>query len=79
MAVNSPKIEEAVWPSGQRVGLAIPPWPLAGLVLGRPEFKSSAALVNSQLVASCQLGFLILLFFYLDYLFQSYLSGVPVN
>ena len=31
------------------------------LVLGRPEFKSSAALVNSQLVASCQLGFLILL------------------
>ena len=45
----------------------------------RPEFKSSASLVNSQLVASCQLGFLILLCFYLDYLFQSYLSGMPVN
>jgi len=30
-------------------------------VLGRPEFKFSATLVNSQLVAFCQLGFLILL------------------
>ena len=59
---------ESAWPSGQRVGLAIrrsrvrlPLWPLAGFVLGRPEFKFSATLVNSQLVASCQLGFLILL------------------
>ena len=58
---------EAAWPSGQRVGLAIrrsrvrvPLWPLAGFVLGRPEFKFSAMLVNSQLVAFCQLGFLIL-------------------
>ena len=56
------------WPSGQRVGLAIrrsrvrvPLWPLAGFVLGRPKFKFSATLVNSQLVAFCQLGFLILL------------------
>ena len=55
-------------PSGQRVGLAIrrsqvrvPLWPLAGFVFGRPEFKFSATLVNSQLVAFCQLGFLILL------------------
>ena len=60
--------EEAVWPSGQWVELAIrwsqvrvPLWPLAGFVLGRPELKSSATLVNSQLVASCQLGFLTLL------------------
>ena len=30
---------------------------VAGFVLGRPEFKSSAMLVNSQLVASCQLAF----------------------
>ena len=59
---------EAAWPSGQRIGLAIrrsrvrvPLWPLAGFVLGRPEFKFSATLVNSQLVAFCQLGFLILL------------------
>ena len=57
-------VREAAWPSGQRVGLAIrrsrvqvPLWPLAGFVFGRPEFKSSAMLVNSQLVASCQLGF----------------------
>ena len=57
-------VREAAWPSGQRVGLAIrrsrvqvPLWPLAGFVLGRPEFKFSATLVNSQLVASCQLGF----------------------
>ena len=61
-------LEETAWPSGQRVGLAIrrsrvrvPLWPLAGFVLGRPEFKFSATLVNSQLVVSCQLGFLILL------------------
>ena len=33
----------------------------SGFVLGRPEFKSSATLVNIQLVASCQLRFLILL------------------
>ena len=59
---------EAAGPSGQRVGLAIrrsrvrlPLWPLAGFVLGCPELKSSATLVNSQLVASYQLGFLILL------------------
>ena len=57
--------QEAAWPSGQRVGLAIrrsrvrvPLWPLAGFVLGRPEFISSATLVNSQLAASCQLGYL---------------------
>ena len=56
------------WPSDQRVGLAIrrsrvrvPLWPLAGFVLGLSEFKFSATLVNSQLVAFCQLGFLILL------------------
>ena len=55
---------EAAWPSGQRVGLAIqrsrvrvPLWPLAGFVLGRPEFEFSATLVNSQLVASCPLEF----------------------
>ena len=60
--------KEAVWPSGQRVGLAIrwsrvrvPLWPFAGFVLGRPEFKSLATLANNQPVASCQLGFLILL------------------
>ena len=60
-------LREAAWPSGQRVGLAIrrsrvrvPLWPLAGFVLGRPEFKFSTTLVNSQLVAFYQLGFLIL-------------------
>ena len=57
-------ILEAAWPSGQCVALAIrwswvqvPLWRLAGFVLGRPELKSSATLVNSKLVASCQLGF----------------------
>ena len=46
-------LEEAAWPRGQRVGLAIrrsrvrvPLWPLAGFVLGRLEFKFSATLVN---------------------------------
>ena len=36
-------------------------WPLTGFVLSRPKFKSSATLVNSQLDASCQLGFSTLL------------------
>ena len=42
-------------------------WPLAGFVLGSPEFKSSAMLVNSQLVhaTSYQLGFLAILYFIL--------------
>ena len=55
---------QAVWPSGQHVAFAIrrsqiqvPLWPLAGFVLSLPEFKSLARLVNSQLAASCQLGF----------------------
>ena len=38
-----------------------PSWPLTGFVLGRSKFKSSAMLVNSQLDASCQLGFSTLL------------------
>ena len=60
-------IREAVWSRGQHVRLAIrwspvqvPLLPLAAFVLGHPKFKSSARLVNSQLVASCQLGYLIL-------------------
>ena len=44
-----------------RSRVRVPLWPLAGFVLGRPKFKFSATLVNSQLVAFCQLGFLILL------------------
>ena len=35
--------------------------PLAGFVLGPPEFKFLSMLVNSHVVAFCQLGFLILL------------------
>ena len=43
-------------------------WPLAGFLLGRLEFKSSATLVNSKLVASCQLGVNPVML-YLNYLF----------
>ena len=57
-------VREVAWPGGQCVGLAIRRsrvpvllWPLAGFVPGSAGFKSSATLVNSQLVASCQLGF----------------------
>ena len=39
------------------VWVQVPLWPLAGFVLGRPELKSSATLVNSQLAAPSQLGF----------------------
>ena len=64
---------EVAWPSGQRVGLAIgrsrvrvPLWPLAGFVLGRPEFKFSATLVNSQLVANFNPVMLYLNYFFLN-------------
>ena len=64
IAMTTTMSREVAWPSGQRVGLSIrrfwvrvPLWPLAGFVLGRPKFKSSATLVKSQLVASCQLRF----------------------
>ena len=57
------KIKEAALPSGQRVGIAMrlsqvrdALWSLTGFVFCRPEFKSLATLLNSQLVASCQLG-----------------------
>ena len=43
------------------VSVPVPLWPLAGFVNGRPEFKSSATLVNSQVGVPGQLGFLILL------------------
>ena len=35
--------------------------------------------VNSQLVASCQLGFLILFLLNLNCFFQIFKSGMPVN
>ena len=54
----------------------VPLWPLAGFVLGRPEFKSSATLANNKLVASCQLEFFLLCFIWFV---SNYLSRVPVN
>ena len=61
---SSRELEEAAWPSGQRVGLAIrgsrvlvPPWPLAGLALGRLEFKSSATLVIGSWLPPASWGF----------------------
>ena len=55
----------AEWSGHRTCNLAVPGlssvWPLAGFVLGCSEFISSASLVNSQLVASCQMAFLILL------------------
>ena len=61
--------QEAAWPSCQRVETCnpvVPGWSHAlatntRFVLGFPEFKSFVMLVvNSQVVASCQLGFLTL-------------------
>ena len=62
-------IKEAVWLSGQCIGLAMW-WSLVQVflsgylwfVLGHPHLKSSATLVKSRLVASCQLGYFILLY-----------------
>ena len=53
------KQTEGVGLAIRRSRVRVPLLSLAGFVLGRPEFKSSATLVNSHLVASCQLGFLI--------------------
>ena len=81
-------MELPVWRlRGQHVGLAIQQsqihillWPLAGLVLGLPEFKSTATLLISQPVGSCEVGVVILLcFINLDSLFQNYFSEVPVS
>ena len=63
----------AEWPACSTHNLAVPGsslqlWPLNGLVLDRPQFKSLAMLVNNQLVVFCQLEFLILLWsIILDY------------
>ena len=56
----------------------VPLWPLAGFVPGRPEFKSSVALVNGQLFASYQLGFLNC-YVASDLFVSKHLSGVPVS
>ena len=75
---------EAAWPACWTCNPAVPDshstWPLAGFVLGLPEFKSTATLLISQPVASCEVGVVILLCsINLDSLFQNYFSEVPVN
>ena len=89
MVINKSFNKKAAWPSGQRVGLAIRRsqvrvllWRIAGVALSCLEFKSSPTLVhvNSQVAASCQLGFLILLCcIWIIICFYKYLSAVPVN
>ena len=71
-----------MWPSGQRVGLAIqeswvqvPLWPLAGFVLGLPEFKS-LAIANWLPPASWGYKSCYVVF---ELFVSKYLSGVPVN
>ena len=60
--------KEAAWPSGRCIRLAIqwslvrvPLWSLTEFVHSCPELKSLATLVNSQLVASFQFGFVTIL------------------
>ena len=62
---------------GQASGLAVRRprvrvllWSLAGFVLGRPYFRSSAMLVNSQLVCLRPVGIFNPVMFYLHYLFS---------
>ena len=64
---------EVVWPSVQRMGLAIRQSlrPLAGFILGCPEFKPLTTIVNSQLVVSLPVGVFNPVIFYLDYLFRT--------
>ena len=78
------KAMEAVWLSGWRIGFAIqwsrvrvPLCPLAGFVLGLPEFKSLATLVKQP--AGCLLPVEVLnpVMLYLNnYLFSKYLQIV---
>ena len=66
-------IKEAAWPSGQRVGgpgFESRSGHYLDLILGSPEFKSSATLVNSQLVCLWPAGILNNVMFNLNYLFQ---------
>ena len=72
-------LEEAAWPSGPSAELAIlrprvqvPLSPLAGFVLGSPEFKSSVMLVNSKLVCLQPVGIFNPVKFNLNYLFQEF-------
>ena len=44
--------------SAQESRVQSPPYPLAGIVLGSPEFIFAATLVNNQLVCLWQIGFL---------------------
>ena len=68
----------AEWSLRQTRSLAVLGHHLLDLCLDCPKFKSSATLVNSQLVASCQLGFLTLSFVF-ELFVSKYLSGAPVN
>ena len=67
----------AKWSARQTYNSAVPGLSPAlatcWICTGRPEFKSSAMLVNSQLVASCWLGFFDPVMLYM------YLNGVPVK
>ena len=59
--------------SVQHMGLAIQKslWPLAGFIVGCPEFKPLTAIINSQLVVSLPVGVFNPVMFYLDYNFVS--------
>ena len=58
----------AAWPSVSSAEL----WPLAWFVHGSPEFKSSATLVNSQLVCLGPVGIRYSFKSDTNYLFQSF-------
>ena len=57
------KRQRAKWSTlaSRRSWLRVPLWPPAGFVLAYLEFRYKATIVNSQPLASCQVGFLILL------------------
>lgn len=52
-----------------RPSVQVPPWPLAGLVLGYPKFEFSTTFVNSQLVRPWPVRILNPSTFDLSYLF----------
>ena len=71
--------EEAAWPSGHGAGLAIrrpqvqvPPWLLAGFVLGSSESKSLTTLLNSRLVCLRPVWIVNHVMFALNYLFEEF-------
>ena len=70
-SMNDPNEGSIVeWPERWTCNSEVPLCPLAGFVLGSSEFKSSATLVNSQLVCLLPVGILNFVMINLNHFFS---------